>query len=221
MSRVDLHKLGRIPWNAATTVQVYEVDIPLGERRVGSLRNLAEIVDRLNEGIGRTLAWLTLGMVLVQFVVVVMRYVFGIGSVMMQEAIVYMHATVFLGGAAYTLLHNGHVRCDIFYSDATPRTRAIVDLIGVFLFLLPMCVMIFWVSWPYVANAWAVLEGSPEGRLGIPAVFLLKTVILVFAVLLALQAISLAVHSALQLAGLQGLADLDDFANDVDEGAGL
>ena len=187
-----------------------------------SLRGFAEFVDGLNERIGRTLAWLTLGMVLLQFVVVVMRYVFGIGSVIAQEAIVYMHATVFLAGAAYTLLHNGHVRCDIFYSDATPRTRAIVDLIGVFLFLLPMCIMILLASWPYVANAWAVLEGSPEGRLGIPAVFLLKTVILVFAVLLALQAISMAIHASLKLAGLQGLADLDGFTKDVDdEGAGL
>jgi TRAP-type mannitol/chloroaromatic compound transport system permease small subunit len=189
---------------------------------VTSLQNVAESIDWLNERIGRAVAWLTLGMVLLQFVVVVMRYVFGIGSVMMQEAIVYMHATVFLAGAAYTLLHNGHVRCDIFYSDATPRTRAIVDLIGVFLFLLPMCVMVFWVAWPYVANAWAVLEGSPEGRLGIPAVFLLKTVILAFAVLLGLQAISMAIHAGLRLAGLEGLADLDGFADeDKDEGAGL
>jgi TRAP-type mannitol/chloroaromatic compound transport system permease small subunit len=189
---------------------------------VASLRNFAVLIDGLNERIGRTLAWLTLGMVLLQFVVVVMRYVFGIGSVIAQEAIVYMHSTVFLAAAAYTLLHNGHVRCDIFYSDASPNTRALVDLIGVFLFLLPMCVMIFWVSWPYVANAWAVLEGSPEGRLGIPGVFLLKTLILVFAVLMALQAMSMAVHAGLRLAGLEGLADLDDFAKDLDdEGAGL
>ncbi|MGI9509825.1 MAG: TRAP transporter small permease subunit [Geminicoccaceae bacterium] len=187
-----------------------------------SLQGFAETIDGLNERIGRAVAWLTLGMVLVQFVVVVMRYVFGIGSVIMQEAIVYMHATVFLAGAAYTLLHNGHVRCDIFYSDASPRTRAIVDLIGVFLFLLPMCIMIFLAAWPYVANAWAVLEGSPEGRLGIPAVFLLKTVILVFAGLLGLQAISMAIHAGLRLAGLEGLADLDGFAKDADdEGAGL
>ena len=193
-----------------------------GGRELTSLQGFAEMIDGLNERIGRAVAWLTLAMVLLQFVVVVMRYVFGIGSVIAQEAIVYMHATVFLAGAAYTLLHNGHVRCDIFYSDASPRTRAIVDLIGVFLFLLPMCVMIFWVSWPYVANAWAVLEGSPEGRLGIPGVFLLKTVILVFAVLLGLQAISMAIHAGLRLAGLEGLAALDDFTKDIDdEGAGL
>ena len=183
---------------------------------MSSLQDLAESIDSLNDWVGRTIAWLALGMVLLQFAVVVMRYVFGIGSVIAQEAIVYMHATIFLAGASYTLLHKGHVRCDIFYSDATPRTRAIVDLIGVFLFLLPMCIMIFWVSWPYVANAWAVLEGSPEGRLGIPAVFLLKTVILVFAFLLGLQAISLAIHASLRLSGLGGLADLDDFGKDTE-----
>lgn len=187
-----------------------------------SLQGFAETIDWLNERIGRTIAWLTLIMVLLQFVVVILRYVFGIGSVMMQEAIVYMHATIFLAGASYTLLHNGHVRCDIFYSAASPRKRAIIDLIGVVIFLLPMCIMIFVVSWPYVINAWAVLEGSPEGRLGIPAVFLLKTVILVFAALLGLQAVSMAIHALLRLAGLEGLDRLQGFADGVDdEGAGL
>ena len=92
-----------------------------------------------------------------------------------------MHATVFMVAAGYTLLHNGHVRCDIFYADASPRGRALIDLIGVLIFLLPMCALIAWVAWPYVAAAWAVREGSQEGSLGIPGVYLLKSVILVFA----------------------------------------
>lgn len=182
-----------------------------------SLQGFAQTIDWLNERIGRAVSWLVLIMILQQFAVVVMRYVFGIGSVIMQEAIIYMHATVFMAGAAYTLLHNGHVRCDIFYSDASPRRRAIIDVIGVVFFLLPMCIMILVLSWPYVTNAWAVLEGSPEGRLGIPAVFLLKTFIPVFAALLGLQAISLAIHALLRLAGLGGIADLEGFADDVDD----
>jgi TRAP-type mannitol/chloroaromatic compound transport system permease small subunit len=181
-----------------------------------SLRGVADRVDMLNRHLGQALAWLSLGMVLLQFVVVVMRYVFGIGSVVAQEAIVYMHATAFLLGASYTLLENGHVRCDIFYRDAAPTTRARVDLIGSLVLLLPVSVMILWVSLPYVVNAWAVLEGSPEGRLGIPAVFLLKTTIPAFAVLLGLQGLSMAIHACLRLAGLEGLADLEGFASDID-----
>jgi len=173
------------------------------------LRLLARATDAANDRLGRAVAWLALAMVLLQFVVVVMRYVFGLGSVKMQESIVYLHAMVFMLAAGYTLLHNGHVRCDIFYSAATPRQRALVDLFGVLVFLLPTCALIAWVAWPYVAAAWAVREGSPEGSLGIPGVFLLKTVILAFAGLVALQGLAMAIHSALLLAGVEE-GDVDD-----------
>jgi len=192
----------------------------MGVGEVMSLRVVADIVDGVNERLGQALAWLTLGMVLLQFVIVVMRYVFGLGSVMAQEAVVYMHATMFLAGAAYTLLHNGHVRCDIFYRDARPRTRDLIDLGGVFLFLLPMCLVTFWMSWPYVTNAWAVLEGSSKGDLGIPAVFLLKTVMLVFALLLGLQACAMAIRAGLRLCGREGLADRDGFLPDAGDERG-
>ena len=167
------------------------------------LQRLARAIDWLNETVGVSVAWLALLTVLVEFAVVVMRYVFGVGSVKMQESIVYMHATVFMVAAGYTLLHNGHVRCDIFYAEATPRRQAMIDLIGVFVFLLPTCALIAWVAWPYVAAAWAVREGSPEGSLGIPGVYLLKSIILVFAGLLALQGVAMAIHAALRLAEVE------------------
>jgi TRAP-type mannitol/chloroaromatic compound transport system permease small subunit len=170
---------------------------------VRSLQGLARAIDWLNERVGVTVAWLALAVVLVEFTVVLMRYVFGVGSVKMQESIVYMHATVFMVAAGYTLLHDGHVRCDIFYAAASPRRRALVDLFGVAVFLLPTCILIAWAAWPYVAQAWTIREGSPEGSLGIPGVFLLKSVILVFAALVTLQGIALALHSALRLAGLE------------------
>jgi TRAP-type mannitol/chloroaromatic compound transport system permease small subunit len=165
------------------------------------LKHIANAIDASNDWIGRAIAWLTLGMVLVEFTVVLSRYVFGLGSTLMQESIVYMHATVFLACAGYALVHNGHVRCDIFYASASPRTRAIIDLVGTFVFLLPMCALVGWMAWPYVRASWAVMEISQEGRLGIPAVYLLKTLILVFPALLALQAVSLVLQSALFLAG--------------------
>jgi TRAP-type mannitol/chloroaromatic compound transport system permease small subunit len=171
--------------------------------QVRFLQSVARAIDRLSEAIGVSVAWLALFTVLVEFAVVLMRYVFGVGSVKMQESIVYMHAVVFMVAAGYTLLHNGHVRCDIFYASATPRRQALIDLIGVVIFLLPTCALIAWVAWPYVANAWAVREGSPEGSLGIPGVYLLKSVILVFAGLVALQGAAMAIHAALRLAQVE------------------
>ena len=171
------------------------------DSKMNRFKQIANVIDTTNDRIGRALSWLTLGMVLVTFAVVLLRYIFGLGSTLLQESIVYMHATVFMACAGYALAHNGHVRCDIFYGAASPRSKAIIDIVGAFLFLIPMCVLIAWVAWPYAAASWAVLEGSPEGRMGIPAVFLLKTLVLVFAGLLALQAVSLVLQSALLIAG--------------------
>lgn len=169
---------------------------------MNSLKRIANGIDAANDWIGRTLAWLVLAMVLVEFAVVLMRYVFGLGSTIAQESIIYMHAIVFMGCAGYALAHNGHVRCDIFYATASPRAKAIIDIIGTVFFLLPMCGVIFWVGWPYAEASWAVLEGSPEGRMGIPAVFLLKSLVVVFAALLTVQAVSLLLQSVLFLAGV-------------------
>ena len=157
-------------------------------------------VDRLNDIVGRGVAWLTLGMVLVTFVVVVLRYVFSIGFVWMQETYVWMHGVVFMAGAGYTLLHNGHVRVDIFYRPAGPRFKAWVDLCGATALLMPMIGMAFWVAWPYVIASWSRLEQSREAG-GLPGLYLLKSVLLVFAVLLGLQALSLAGRSVLVLTG--------------------
>jgi TRAP-type mannitol/chloroaromatic compound transport system permease small subunit len=157
-------------------------------------------IDRVNGITGKAAAWMTLFMVLVQFTLVLMRYVFGTGSLFMQESLIYAHAIVFMAAAAWTLADDRHVRVDIFYSVASPRRQAAVDLFGVIVFLLPMCWLLWWVGYPYVARSWAVLEGSRETS-GIPAIFLLKTLILLFTVTLALQGIALAVRSLLVLVG--------------------
>lgn len=171
-----------------------------GDRGATALDVIAGIIDRINEGIGRAVSWLALFMVLVQFIVVLMRYVFGIPSIFMQESIIYMHALIFMVGVGYTLLHNGHVRVDIFYSTASEKRKALIDLIGVAVFLVPISALIWWVSWPYVAMSWSVREGSVEVS-GIQAIFLLKAVLLVFAVLLTIQGIAMALRSILLIAG--------------------
>ena len=157
-------------------------------------------IDAVNHVVGRAVSWLAILMVVVQFVVVLMRHVFGLGSIMMQESVVYMYAVMFMAGAAYTLLRDGHVRVDILYRGADRRRQALVNLCGVVIFLVPVFLLIWIKSFPYVASSWAVLEGSRETS-GIPAVFALKTVILVFAALVLLQGISLAIRSVLVLAG--------------------
>jgi len=157
-------------------------------------------IERVNRAVGQAAAWLGLFMVLVQFALVLMRYVFGAGSLFMQESLIYAHAMLFMMAAAWTLADDRHVRVDIFYAKATPRGKAAVDLFGVVFFLLPMCLLLWWVGYPYVARSWAVLEGSRETS-GIPAIFLLKTIILLFVITLALQGLVLGVRAALAIFG--------------------
>ena len=170
------------------------------------MTRLIGFIDGLNERLGRVVSWLALLMVVVQFIVVIQRYVFGIGSIWMQESIVYMHGMLFMLAAGYTLLHNGHVRVDVFYREATPRRKALTDLFGSLFFLLPMCAAIVWLAWPYVSSSWSILEGSKETS-GIHGVYLLKSVIIAFAVLVALQGVSLALHSLQILSGQETPSD--------------
>ena len=143
---------------------------------------------------GRTVSWLSLAMVLVTFLVVFLRYVFDTGSIALQESISYMHALVFLIGAAYTLKYNEHVRVDILYSKLSIRHRAWVDLLGNIFILLPVMLFVIWISWEYVFESWAVFEGSREAG-GLPGIFLLKSFILVMAILLILESIALILKS--------------------------
>ncbi len=155
-------------------------------------------LDQLNEIIGRSVAWLAVAMVLVQFTVVVLRYAFGIGFIAVQESIIYMHGILFMAGAGYTLLHDQHVRVDIFYRDASPKRKAVTDILGTLFLLWPVSVVIWWMSWPYVALSWSTFEGGRQLS-SIPAIFILKTFILVFPTLLALQGLSLLMRATLRL----------------------
>jgi TRAP-type mannitol/chloroaromatic compound transport system permease small subunit len=157
-------------------------------------QRIANLIDRLNGAIGRAAAWLALAVVLVQFAVVILRYVLGFGSIWLQESILYAHAALFLLAAAWTLAANGHVRVDIFYADATPRTKALVDLAGALLLLIPFMAVLGWYAWPYAARSWAILERSRETS-GLPIVYLLKTLIPVFALLMGLQGIAQAIRA--------------------------
>lgn len=120
--------------------------------------------------------------------VVIMRYVFGLGTVFPQELVAYMHALVFMFGLSYTLKHDAHVRVDLLYSRLDVKKRALVNLLGHLVFLIPVACTIGIGSLDYVIDSWRILESSAEVR-GIPAVYLLKTVIPVSALLLVLQSL--------------------------------
>ena len=161
---------------------------------------IVQFIDGLNERIGRSASWLTLLMVLITFAVVVLRFGFNLGWIAMQESVTYLHATLFLAGAAFTLRHEGHVRVDIFYSRMSERGQAMVDLAGTLLLLLPVCGFILWTSWDYVMESWAIQEISGETG-GLPGLYLLKSMILVMAALLVLQGIAIALRCLLFLSG--------------------
>ena len=147
-------------------------------------------VERFIAGTGKLCSWLNLAVVLLIFVIVVLRYVFNLGWIWLQEGVTYMHAAIFMLGAAWTLSLDGHVRVDIFYRDMDARKKALVNVIGTFIFLLPFCLFCLWVSFDYVLASWQLLEGSREAG-GMPGVYLLKTLIPLMALLLGLQGLLL------------------------------
>lgn len=156
----------------------------------------AGLIDRISTLTGKAAAWLTVFMVIVTFVVVVMRYVFDAGLIWLQESVTWMHAVVFMLGAAYTLQQEDHVRVDVFYRDMTPRRRALIDLVGVVVFLFPLCFFLGWKSFDFVAASWALREASMEsGGLPYPLIPLLKSVLVLMPAALALQGVSLLLRS--------------------------
>lgn len=166
-----------------------------------ALLPLARNLEAVNEWVGRLVSWLALAMVLVTFMVVVLRYMLDIGWIAMQESVTYMHAILFMAGAAYTLRYQGHVRVDIFYRHFSERSRAWVDLLGALLLLMPVCLFILYESWGYIGDSWAVYEGSREAG-GIEGVYLLKSMILVMGGLLIVQGLASILRCRLYLAGV-------------------
>lgn len=161
---------------------------------------IIRICDEINERVGRVLAWFTLGMVLVTLAVVIMRYGFSFGRIWIQEIVMYLHAAVFMLGAAYTMQHRGHVRVDIFYQDFSLRKQALVDFVGTLLLMMPVAIAILAWSWGFVGHSWSRLEQSPETG-GLPLVFVLKTFIPLMALLLMLQGLAELGRTGLVLAG--------------------
>ena len=159
---------------------------------------LIRVINLINKVIGETISWLTLLMVLVTFLVVVLRYGFNVGFIWMQESVRFMYSAVFLLCAGYTLLKDKHVRVDVLYLNLSEKNKALVDLIGSIFLLLPVCFVIFYYSWSYVLNSWEQMEGSIEER-GLHLVFLMKTFIWLFAILVSMQSLATIINSLIIL----------------------
>lgn len=157
---------------------------------------MSRFLDAVSVKVGHAVSWLTLLMVLVTFVIVVLRYVFETGLIWLQESLTWMHAAVFMLGAAYTLQQEEHVRVDIFYSKMSDKRRACVNLLGVLVFVFPMCAFFVYASIDYVVASWTLKEVSRNsGGLPYPFLPLLKSILVIMPVAVALQGLSMLLRS--------------------------
>mgnify|MGYP003792317045 CR=1 FL=1 len=161
-------------------------------------------ISALNRLLGNVFAWLSLIMVLICFTVVVQRYALGFTVLWMQDLYVWLNGAMFTAVAGFALLRDDHVRVDIFYRPAKLRTKAIVDLIGVIVFLIPFCWVVYAYSWNYVARSWRISEASANVG-GMPGLYILKSFLLVFVAVIFLQGIAMALRSILVLCGQEDL----------------
>jgi TRAP-type mannitol/chloroaromatic compound transport system permease small subunit len=168
------------------------------------LAGYVRAVSAINRGIGLTFAWLSLGIVVVCFLVVVQRYLLHTTQLWMQDLYIWLSGAMFTAVAGFAMLRDDHVRVDIFYRSWGPRGRAIADLVGVMIFLIPFVVVIWAYAWPYVLRSWRLFEGSQNVG-GMPGLFVLKTFLFVFCVLIGLQGVAWAARSILVLAGREDL----------------
>jgi TRAP-type mannitol/chloroaromatic compound transport system permease small subunit len=162
------------------------------------VERIADGLDLINRGTGAVVRWFALLMLLLQFVVVLLRYVFGISYIFLNEGVLYFHAALFMLGAGYTLLVEGHVRVDVFYGRMGERGRALVDIFGHLFLLAPALLILLVYSWPMVRRSWAILEG-PISVGGIPASFLLRSLVPAFCILLLIQGLSALLRALIRL----------------------
>ena len=162
------------------------------------MNQLTRSLDFFSEMTGRFCSWFVALMTLITCVVVVMRYGLDLGSVMLQDVVLYLHGALFLLGSSFALKRNAHVRVDIFYREFSEKKKAFVDLVGHCLFLQPVCWVIFLFSWGFVELSWRIMEVSAEPD-GLPFVYLQKSLLIALCLFVALQSFSEILKSILKI----------------------
>jgi TRAP-type mannitol/chloroaromatic compound transport system permease small subunit len=168
------------------------------------LAGYVRAISAVNKWVGLTLSWLALAVVLVCFAVVVQRYFFHVTQLWMQDLYVWLAGAMFTGVAGFALLRDDHVRVDIFYRPWSVRKKAIADLVGVVVFLLPFMIVVALYANTFVQRSWRIFEASANIG-GMPGLFVLKSFILLFCALVGLQGLAWAARSVLVLAGREDL----------------
>lgn len=175
---------------------------------LSALAGLMRLINGINKVVGKVFSWLALGIVLVCFWVVFERYVLGTTKLWAQDLYVWLNGAMFTAVAAFALFRGDHVRVDIFYRPASTRFKAIADLIGVCIFLLPFMAVVYIYGMPFVQRSWRLLENSANVG-GMPGLYILKSFIIVFAVLVTLQGLAMAIRSLLVLGNREDLIPVD------------
>ena len=165
---------------------------------INILKNLSSTINYINKIAGFICAILVVLMSLNVFLVVVLRYLFGISFIWMQETYVWMHAYIFMLGAGFTYLNDDHVRIDIIYRSSSKLYKALVDSIGIIFLLLPFLYIIWNFSYPFVYKSWQMNEISREAG-GLSMLYLLKLAILIFVILLSIQAIAKIINNFINI----------------------
>ncbi len=161
---------------------------------------LYQFISNLTERLGLATRYLSLFLVISTALVVLLRYVFSYSSIALQEVMTYLHVSLFMLGAAYTLKHDGHVRVDVFYQHMSETRKHWVNILGTVFLLFPTCLFVLIICFPYVSSSWAIGEHSIESS-GLPYLFLLKSLLLVQPVLLMIQGLAEILRHALMLKG--------------------
>lgn len=187
------------PWTRAGRIRTGRE-----EPGLAFLAMIMRFINGINRTVGNVLCWLAVAIVLVCFWVVVERYLFTTTRLWMQDLYVWLNGAMFTGVAGFALLRNDHVRVDILYRPAQDRTKALLDLIGVLVFLLPFMYVVWVYVYPNVMRSWLRHEASANVG-GMPGLFVLRSFILVFATLVALQGVSMVIRSILTLARREDL----------------
>ena len=159
---------------------------------------IVNTIDTLNYYIGEIVKWLLPLMVLTISFSIFALSIFGKSWTKLFETSEYFHASIIMLGAASTLLAGKHVRVDIFYSKMNSISRSLVEIIGFYSLLLPVCIIILWNSQSFVRSSWMILEGSSEID-GIKGEFLLKTLIPIFTLLMIAQGLSISLRAVMHI----------------------